>query len=46
MKHKTAKPSWYLVEGKDKYWDGKKWLETQGMSYLGVWADELMRATW
>jgi energy-coupling factor transporter ATP-binding protein EcfA2 len=35
MLRRTAKPGWYLVEGKERYWDGKKWLETQDMSEPG-----------
>ena len=35
MHRRTTKPGWYLVEGKDRYWDGKKWLETQDMSEPG-----------
>ncbi len=35
MLRRSAKPGWYLVDGKDKYWDGKKWLETHNLSEPG-----------
>jgi ATP-dependent DNA helicase PIF1 len=38
MLRRSAKPGWFLVDGKDRYWDGKKWLETQAVSEAG-WYD-------
>ena len=35
MLRRSAKPGWFLVDGKDRYWDGKKWLETQALSESG-----------
>ena len=35
MLRRSAKPGWFLVDGKDRYWDGKKWLETQALSEAG-----------
>ena len=32
MLRKNVKPGWCLIDGKGKYWDGKKWLETEDMS--------------
>ena len=44
MLRRSKKAGWYLVEGKDKYWDGKKWLETQSMSEPGWYeVDETSR---
>jgi ATP-dependent DNA helicase PIF1 len=35
MLRRSKKAGWYLVEGKDQYWDGKQWLKTQTMSEPG-----------
>ena len=35
MLRRDAKAGWYLVDGKDRYWDGKKWLETKDLSEPG-----------
>lgn len=35
MLRRSAKPGWFLVDGKDRYWDGKKWLETQAVTESG-----------
>jgi hypothetical protein len=44
MLRRSKKAGWYLVEGQDKYWDGKKWLETQTMSEPGWYeVDETSR---
>jgi hypothetical protein len=44
MLRRSAKPGWYLVDGKDRYWDGKKWLETQDLSEPGWYeVDDLTR---
>jgi ATP-dependent DNA helicase PIF1 len=44
MLRRSKKAGWYLVEGKDQYWDGKQWLETQSMSEPGWYeVDETYR---
>jgi len=44
MLRRSAKPGWFLVDGKDRYWDGKKWLETRDMSEPGWYeVDEVTR---
>lgn len=44
MLRRNAKPGWYLIDGKDRYWDGKKWLETQDLSEPGWYeVDDLTR---
>ena len=44
MLRRNAKPGWYLIEGKDRYWDGKKWLETKDLSEPGWYeVDDLTR---
>ena len=46
MLRRSAKPGWYLVEGKDRYWDGKKWLETQDMAEPGWYEVEGIARFW
>ena len=46
MLRRTAKPGWYLVEGQDRYWDGKKWLETQDISESGWYEVEGVTRYW
>ena len=46
MLRRSAKPGWYLVEGKDRYWDGKRWLETQEISAPGWYEVEGVTRYW
>jgi ATP-dependent DNA helicase PIF1 len=46
MLRRSKKAGWYLVEGQDKYWDGKKWLETQSMSEPGWYEVEGVTRYW
>lgn len=46
MLRRSAKPGWYLVEGKDRYWDGKRWLETQEISAPGWYEVEGVARYW
>ena len=46
MLRRSAKPGWFLVDGKDKYWDGKKWLETKDLSEPGWYEVEEVTRFW
>lgn len=46
MLRRHTKAGWYLVDGEDRYWDGKKWLETKDLSEPGWYEADGMTRYW